>query len=95
MKMKESSPNGLKTLWEKEKLLVTRNFSFSHSVFKRCVQQTRKNEGLFGKGLDKIGPVVAEIQHGQEKKLQSDKQTDGPISSLLYTPQKYFCGSTV
>ena len=23
----------LKTLWEKEKLLVTRNFSFSHSVF--------------------------------------------------------------
>ena len=25
----------LKTLWEKEKLLVTSNFSFSHSVFKR------------------------------------------------------------
>ena len=24
----------LKTLWEKEKLLVTSNFSFSHSVFK-------------------------------------------------------------
>ena len=23
----------LKTLWEKEKLLVTSNFSFSHSVF--------------------------------------------------------------
>ena len=25
--------NLLKTLWEKEKLLVTSNFSFSHSVF--------------------------------------------------------------
>ena len=28
-----SSIRLLKTLWEKEKLLITRNFSFSHSVF--------------------------------------------------------------
>ena len=28
-----SSTSLLKTLWEKEKLLVTSNFSFSHSVF--------------------------------------------------------------
>ena len=28
---------GRKTLWEKEKLLVMSNFSFSHSVFKRLV----------------------------------------------------------
>ena len=27
------NPSVLKTLWEKEKLLVTSNFSFSHSVF--------------------------------------------------------------
>ena len=27
------------------------NFSFSHCVFKRCILQTRKNQGLFGKGL--------------------------------------------
>ena len=32
MKMTESYLNGQKTLWEKEKLLVTSNFSFSHSV---------------------------------------------------------------
>ena len=51
--MEASSSNGLKTLWEKEKLLVTSNFSFSHSVFKRLVLQTRKNQGLFGKGLKK------------------------------------------
>ena len=52
--MGESSPKGLKTLWEKEKLLVTSNFSFSHSVFKRLVLQTRKNQGLFGKELIKF-----------------------------------------
>ena len=40
-----------KTLWEKKKLFVTSNFFFSHSVFKRLVLQTRKNQGLFGKGL--------------------------------------------
>ena len=34
-----------------EKLLITSNFSFSHSVFKKPVQQTRKNQALFGKGL--------------------------------------------
>ena len=43
-----------KTLWEKEKLLVTSNFSFSHSIFKRLVLQTCKNKGLFGKGLSHV-----------------------------------------
>ena len=38
-------------LWEKEKLLITSNFSFSHGVFKRLVLQTCKKQGLFGKGL--------------------------------------------
>ena len=27
-------------------------FSFSHSVFKRLVLQTRENQGLFGKGIN-------------------------------------------
>ena len=31
--LRVSSTSLLKTLWEKEKLLVTSNFSFSHSVF--------------------------------------------------------------
>ena len=51
MKMAESYGNRYKTLGEKEQLLVTSNFSFSHSIFKRLVLQTRKNQGLFGKGL--------------------------------------------
>ena len=50
--MAECSINGLKTLCEKEKLLVMSNFSFSHSVFKRLVLQTHENQGLFGKGLN-------------------------------------------
>ena len=51
--MAESSPDVKKTLRENEKFLVTGNFSFSHSVFKRLnfVLQTRKSHGLFGKGL--------------------------------------------
>ena len=51
MKMEESPPNGLKTPWEKEKLLIISNFSFSHSVLKRLVLQTYKHQGLFGKVL--------------------------------------------
>ena len=43
--------NELKTLWEKKKLLVMSNFSLSHNIFKGLVLQTRKNQGLFGKGL--------------------------------------------
>ena len=44
--MAENYPSGQKTLWEKEKLLVTSNFSFSHSVFKRLVLQARKKQRL-------------------------------------------------
>ena len=51
IKMADSSSKGRKTLLEKEKLLVTSNFSYSHSVFKRLVLKTGKNQGLFGKGL--------------------------------------------
>ena len=60
MEMAESSPKGKKTLLEKEKFLVMSNVSFSYSVFKRLVLQTRKNQGLFGKGLNsgKVKPQV-------------------------------------
>ena len=37
--------------WEKEKLLVTSNFSFSHSVFKRLVPKGRQKVLLCGNGL--------------------------------------------
>ena len=50
--MDESSSNWKKTLSEKEDFLVTSNFSFSYSIFKRLELQTRKNQDLFGKGLN-------------------------------------------
>ena len=52
MKMAESHPNGKKTLWEKEKLLVTSIFSFSHNVFKRLVSQGHQKVSLCGNGLN-------------------------------------------
>ena len=48
MKMAESSPKWLKTLWEKEKLLVmyTSNFFFSYSVFKKTCTADMLKKGL-------------------------------------------------
>ena len=57
MKMAQNSSNGLKTLWEKVKLLVMSNFFFSHSVFKRLVLETHKNQGLLGKALNELKTV--------------------------------------
>ena len=56
--MLKSSPKWLKTLWEKEKLLVTSNFSFSHSVFKRLLLQihVRKNSELI---WERVKPCVS------------------------------------
>ena len=48
--MAESSPKEEKALWEKEKLLVTSNFSFSHRVLRIPVLHTLNYKGLFGKG---------------------------------------------
>ena len=35
------------------------SFSFSHSVFKRLVLQSRKNQGLFGKGFNRTEILTA------------------------------------
>ena len=57
--MAESYPNGLKTLWEREKLLVTSNFSLSHSVFKRFVSKGRQKVSMCGNGLiGAWGPIA-------------------------------------
>ena len=50
--MEESYPNRYKTLWEKEKLPITSNFSFSHSVLKMLVSQGRQKVSLCGNGLN-------------------------------------------
>ena len=43
-----------KKLWEKEKMLVTSIFSFSHSVFKRLLSWGRLKLGFYGKELTKL-----------------------------------------
>ena len=76
MKMAESSQDVEKTLWEKKKLLVTSNFSFSHCVFKRLVLQTHKNQGLFGKELKSLDEdLLKEFNNIAAESVEQD-QTD-------------------
>ena len=49
---------GWKTLLEKEKLLVTGNFSFSYNVFHSYISLVRQNAALCGNGLS---PCVTEL----------------------------------
>ena len=63
-KMAKSYGNLLKTLWENEKLLVTSNFSFSLSVFKRLVSQGCQKVLLCGNGLTKKFHVFKSLIEG-------------------------------
>ena len=69
-------------MWEKEKLLVMSNFSFSRIVFKRLVLQTRKNQGLFGKELTYLYDAQYKASH---------KNNNGSVK-LLFRTQLYHCG---
>ena len=51
MKMAGSSPLRLENTVGKGEIARYEQFLLSHSVFKRPLLQTRKNQGLFGKGL--------------------------------------------
>ena len=53
--------------WEKEKLLITSYFFFSHSVFKRPLLQTRKNLGLFGRGLKSLQKTILNLMKTVER----------------------------
>ena len=61
MKIAKSFPKGLKTLWEKEKVIIMSYFSVSHSVFERLLQQTRKNKSLFGKRLAGTKKILKDL----------------------------------
>ena len=80
--MAESCPEGLKTLWEKEKLLVTSNFTFSLSVFKRLILLTRKKKGLFGKGLNGISWVSLTNFNESAESADQDQPADLALHSL-------------
>ena len=52
-------------LWEKEKLLITSNFSFSRTVFKSCLFLMCQNEYLWSKGLKEkmLVTSISSISH--------------------------------
>ena len=84
----------LKTLREKEKLLGTSNFSFSHYVFKSCLLLMRQNEYLWSKGLIKViwRGLDSNLQPFLLKHLpvicwQTLSQADG--NQLLYFGQEF------
>ena len=51
IKNEKKSHIGQKTLWEKEKLLVSSNLSFSHNVFHSYISLVRRSAALCGNGL--------------------------------------------
>ena len=67
------STSRLKTLWEKEKLLITSNFSFSHSIFHpfreivvcQIFQFGRVLNLSFGKGLSSFVPTLNQLHYLQ------------------------------
>ena len=68
-----------------EKMLITGNFSFSHSVFKGLVLQTFKNKGIFGKGLNVI-EMTELVSDRVEKHL-------GKGGNGFLFPKAHFCYS--
>ena len=57
------------TMWEKDKLLVTSNFSFSHHVFKSCLLLMCQNDYLLRK-------VRVKVYFGQLYKLRCIESHD-------------------
>ena len=84
--MVKSYSNGKKTLWEKEKLLVTSNFSFTHSVFKRLVSQGRQKVSLCGNGLSvfilyfSTGPLYVIVEFAPHGNLRDFLRARRPCS---------------
>ena len=85
----------VETLREKEKLLVTSNFSFSHSVFITLVLQTRKNQGLFGKRLKNRKRILlfSKVFFSITRNRESLIYTVGNRNLTIYKDyQSCFCG---
>ena len=73
----------LKTLWEKEKLLVTSNFSFSNDVFKNCLLLSR-NEYLRSTGIKEFcGAGLSLFQITNFRLLRNKKREKTKISNPM------------
>ena len=88
--MAESYRKGSKTLREKEKLLVTSNFSFSQCFQKTSTADT-KNQGSFGKGLFFYQTIPG--TNNPERILKNivrKGEDDGNLSNIKYSRGKHF-----
>ena len=79
-------------MWEKEKLLVMSNFSFSHNIFKHCLLLMHQNEYLWGKGLISQTLILV-IVFGQSKSVSNSKVWFGFIWLKIYFLLRYYCVS--
>ena len=66
-RIENSVGKGERTLWGKEKMLVTSIFSFSHSVFKKLFSQGLKSR-LCGKELNQANCVGNGGNHDGKKR---------------------------
>ena len=73
----EKYHKGQKTLWDKEKLLVPSNFSFSHIVFHSYKSLVCQNAALCGNGLNYTSHTSTDFVPGLMKsaKLQHHSKT--------------------
>ena len=75
-------------------MLVTSNFSFSYSVFIRLVLQTRKNQGLFGKGLTLCELVQSSTDPEKEdlwKHFGTKRKSSNKKAKEFFLQGKMFC----
>ena len=87
--MEESYPNRKKTLWEKEKLLVMSNFSFSHSVFKKaCFPEVSKGV-IVWEWVKMLGRPYSLFPWLQYTKEKGRMQTDSQILAHPFTMKVY------
>ena len=84
--MKNKCHIGKKTLWEKEKLLVTSNFSFSHNVFHSYIPLVRQNVALCGNGLSEDEFYVHTVQSPRAALIKNSRpilEKDQPSNSSI------------
>ena len=73
----------VKTLWEKEKMLVASIFSFSLNVFKRLLSLGRYKLGLCGKELRRLLETLWEKGYGGK---HSDQRRKCWLPSISFFP---------
>ena len=78
---------------KRRKVLITSSFSFSYSVFKRLVLQTRKNKGLFEKGLNTWNQVYSSSMQFFLAYFLFSLMENAPLT--LHTIDTHFDASTL